>query len=135
LKGEVVVDTAPLIDYLCNEGVVDKIQKEIINNPDVTNVIVSPITLAEIFYVLCRAKGEEFATEKTDIIKNAAKIELEFKIRDIAGKYKCERAISLADCYVLATAKINSTIAVFKKEQEIVDELNKKPFDVNIKLY
>ncbi|MHA1382105.1 MAG: PIN domain-containing protein [Candidatus Helarchaeota archaeon] len=135
MKGEVVVDTAPLIDYLCNEGVVDKIQKEIINNPDVTNVIVSPITLAEIFYVLCRAKGEEFATEKTDIIKNAAKIELEFKIRDIAGKYKCERAISLADCYVLATAKINSTIAVFKKEQEIVDELNKKPFDVNIKLY
>ncbi|MHA1380731.1 MAG: hypothetical protein ACTSRG_20380 [Candidatus Helarchaeota archaeon] len=44
-------------------------------------------------------------------------------------------ARSKSKCYVLATAKINSAIAVFKKEQEIVDELNKKPFDVNIKLY
>jgi len=44
----------------------------------------------------------------------------------------CKRALSLADCCVLATAKINSAIAIFKKEQELLDELDKKDFDLRI---
>lgn len=133
-KDNVTVDTGPLIDYLCNVGVVDIIQNDIIDNKRVKNVIISPVTLTEIFYVLCRQKGEKSAKESVELIKKSVKIELEFNIRELAGKYKCERALSLADCYVLATAKLNSAIAVFKKEQELEDELSKKSFDISIVL-
>ncbi len=132
---KVVIDTGPLIDYLINEGVADIVQKEIIDNVKIIKVIISPITLTEIFYVLCRDKGEKFASEKASLIKNAVKVELEFKIRELAGNYKCKRPLSLADCYVLATAKLNSATAIFKKEQELVDEMKKNQFDVDIKLY
>ena len=133
-KDKLVLDTGPLIDYLCNEGIADIIEDKIIENPNVTNIIISPLTVAEIYYVLCRTKGEKFADEKTNILKTSTKVELEFRIREIAALYTCKRAISLADCYVLATAKINNAPAVFKDEQEILEEMNKNPFDVKIEI-
>ena len=98
-RDNLVLDTGPLIDYLSNEGIADIIEEEIIENPNVTNIIISPITVAEIYYVLCRTKGEKFAAEQTNILKAVVKVELEFKLR--------------------ATAKINNAPAVFKEEQEI----------------
>lgn len=135
LQFKFVVDTAPLIDYLCDVGVADMLQKEVIDNENVSHVIISPITLTEIFYVLCRQKGETFAKEKVKILNDAVKIEMEFRIRGLAGKYKCERNISLADCYVLATAKINSATAIFKKEKELTIEMEKKEFDIPLRFF
>jgi hypothetical protein len=40
-----------------------------------------------------------------------------------ASKYKCERTISLADCFCLAFAR---------KEKDLVKEMQRKPFDVEI---
>ena len=52
---------------------------------------------------------------------------------DLAAKYKCERSISLADCFVLALAKRLGCKALFtRREQELVKEMNKKKFDVEI---
>lgn len=133
-KDNIVLDTGPLIDYLCNTGVVEFVQNEVIDNPKIKNIIISPITLTEIFYILCRQKGEIFAKDSIDLLRAAVKVELEFKIREIAGKYKCERAISLADCYTLATAKLNSATALFKKEEEIDNELKNEPFDLDLKI-
>ncbi len=113
-------------------GVAEIVQNDIIDNKEVKNIIISPITLTEIYYIFCRQRGEESTKKLTEKIKSAVRIELEFNVRDLAGKYKCERALSLADCYVLATAKINSAIAIFKKEQELLDELDKKDFDLRI---
>lgn len=131
-KNAIVLDAGPIIDYLSNAGIVDIIQKYIIDNKEVTKIIISPITLTEIFYVLCRQKDEKFASEKVNELKKSVKVELEFNLRELAGKYKCKRAISLADCYVLATAKLNSATAVFKPEEEILKEVKKKQFDVKL---
>ena len=131
-KGNLVIDTGPLIDYLSDVGVAEIVQNDIIDNKEVKNIIISPITLTEIYYIFCRQKGEDSAKKLTEKIKKAVNIELEFNVRDLAGKYKCERALSPADCYVLATAKINSAIAIFTKEQELLDELDKEKFDLRI---
>ena len=50
-----------------------------------------------------------------------------------AGRYKCSRAISLVDCYVLAVAKIQNVPAVFaKREEDVKKELERRPFDVKL---
>ncbi len=131
-NNKLVIDTGPLIDYLCDVGVADLVQNKIIDNKKVTHIIISPLTLTEIYYVLYRQKGDKFALESIEKIRNAVKNELEFNIRELAGKYKCKRALSLADCYVLATAEKNSATAIFKRERELADELSKTPLDVNI---
>ena len=131
-SNKLVLDAGPLIDYLCDVGVAELVQNDIVDNNKVIQIIISPLTLTEIYYVLCRQRGAKFALESIQKIRNAVKIELEFNIRELAGNYKCERAFSLADCYVLATAKINSATAIFKREQELDDELSKAPLDVDI---
>ena len=50
----------------------------------------------------------------------------------IAGKYKCERAISLSDCFTMAVSKNIGYPALFKEEEEICQEINKKAFDVEL---
>jgi hypothetical protein len=50
-----------------------------------------------------------------------------------AGTYKCERAISLADCYVLGLAKLEQATALFaRKERELEKEIKRKPLDVQV---
>lgn len=50
-----------------------------------------------------------------------------------AASYKCERAISLADCFVIALARLTGSSAVFaKKEKELLIEMKRRRFDVPI---
>ncbi len=53
-------------------------------------------------------------------------------IQVIAGKYKCERAISLSDCFTMAVSKSMGFPALFKEEEEISQEINKKAFDIDL---
>jgi hypothetical protein len=47
--------------------------------------------------------------------------------------HKCERNLSLADCYVLALAKLLETTAVFaRRESELAKEISRSPLDVGI---
>jgi len=51
-----------------------------------------------------------------------------------ASVYKCERAISLADCFSLAQARWLNCAALFsRKEKDLLKEMAKRPFDVEIK--
>ena len=54
------------------------------------------------------------------------------EIQMIAGKYKCERAISLSDCFTMGVSKSIGYPALFKEEEEIRKEINKKAFDVEL---
>jgi len=55
------------------------------------------------------------------------------EIIEQAAIYKCKRSISLADCYTLAIAKLYHCKALFLlKEAELIKELNKEQFDVQI---
>ena len=51
----------------------------------------------------------------------------------IAGTYRCERAISLADCYVLGLAKLEGAAALFaRRERELEKEIEEKPVDIQV---
>jgi len=95
----------------------------------------SILAISEIFYILCRLRGATFAEDKINNMLKSQVLKI-YKTTELAtetGKFKCERAISLADCSCIATAKLAGAKAVFaRKEKELVKEMERKPFDVEI---
>lgn len=95
----------------------------------------SRLCIAELFYVLCRRRGMKTATDYTHAFLDAGHSVLtdSDEIDIAAGAYKCERAMSLADCYVIATAKSHSASAVFARHERDLDaEIKRKRFDIDI---
>jgi len=73
----------------------------------------------ELKYILCRQKGYENAIKIVSEFLKGFTIYSEEKLRDEAARLKCNFAISLADCYSLATAKLLDIPVYMKKEDEI----------------
>jgi predicted nucleic acid-binding protein len=95
----------------------------------------SLITISEVFYILCRLRGAKFAEEKINDMLASRVLDIcdSIEIAVRTGKIKCERNISLADCSCLAVAEMTKAKAVFaKREKELVKEIEKKPFNVEI---
>lgn len=85
--------------------------------------------------MLCRLKSPEYALEKINLILRSGVMEVNNTLEMAlgAGRLKCERAISIGDCSSIATAMVSGSQVVFaQREKEIVDEMNKKPFNINI---
>jgi len=75
---------------------------------------ISETVVSEIFYVFCRQKGFQEAKKKIDLVLDGAEVIEGREIQMIAGKYKCERAISLSDCFTMAVSKSIGSPALFK---------------------
>ncbi len=91
--------------------------------------------LSEAYYVLCRKRGPKHADAVVSVFLQGDYAEMlaSTEIDMAAGKYKCERAISLADCYVLAAAKLRHATALFARpESDLLEEMEKHTFDVEI---
>ncbi len=56
------------------------------------------------------------------------------ELRLIAGRIKCERSISLSDCFTCSIGKKLGIPVLFKKEREIEKEIKKKAFDFTLHL-
>jgi predicted nucleic acid-binding protein len=103
----------------------------------------SPITaytchfnLSEAEYILCRMLGRTQARSKVDNLVRSNYINLTdvAKLYANAAEIKCERALALGDCYTIANAKVTSSTALFAfQEEELKREMEKKPFDVEIR--
>jgi hypothetical protein len=95
----------------------------------------SVLAICEIYYVLCRLRGAEFADGKINDMLKSQVLEV-YKSTELAietGKIKCERTISLADASCIATGKLANAKAVFaREEKEIAREIKRKPFEVEI---
>lgn len=95
----------------------------------------SGVAVSELFYVLCRKRGGRFAREAVETILRSGRVSVASsnEIDIEAGGYKCARSVSLADCYVLAVAKVLKGTAVFaRREDEMNREARRKPFDVDV---
>lgn len=132
-KGRMVFDAGVVIELLLSASKAEMIKKAIRDGeilPYVTH-----ITFAEVLYILCRRIGWRLADEKVmGLIESGYFIIEEVgRIFEISARYKCERRISLADCFTLSLAKYVSAPALFAvREKELVDENEKNPFDVSI---
>jgi len=135
LRGSVTFDSSALIEYLTGTDL-GLVVKEYFENLKLDErVYCSSYAVSETFYVLCRMKGLEHARDDMDRILRSRVIEIgstdEMALE--AGRIKCERAISIADCSCIATAKLTNSQAVFaQKEKELKEEIGRKVFDMNL---
>lgn len=126
----VVVDTGVWIEYFSETKLGQKFKEKIVE--DRISIYISETAVSEIFYVLCRQNGYQEAGKNIKRVLDGAEVIEGRGIQMIAGKYKCERAISLSDCFTIAVSKSMGFPALFKEEEEISKEIKKKAFDVDI---
>jgi predicted nucleic acid-binding protein len=133
LQGKLSIDSSVPIAYFLGEKTGELARAEIFQPGKV--ILFTRFGLAEVFYTLCRNKGMEFARESinTLIQTSYCTFEESNELAIEAASYKCERAISLADCFVIALAKLTGSTAVFtRKEKELTVEMKRKNFDVPV---
>ncbi len=132
LPSRLAIDSSVLLAYFLGERAGRVVKERILGNAGVER-FVSHLTLAETFYILCRSRGEEFASASMTVLENTGYLKTEESLRldYAAARYKCARKISLADCYVLALARnIQGTALFVRKEIDIAKESQRSAFDV-----
>jgi hypothetical protein len=125
-----VLDASVLVELAYGTKVGEAI-KTLLEESD--KAFTTQLSLTELFYILCRKLGAELAEKKiTDLIESGyITPEQPRSLIYEVGKIKCKRAISLADCYIIALAKEVGGKAVFaRKEREIEKEMMKEVFEV-----
>lgn len=132
LPSKLSIDTGVILSYFLGEET-GRLAKSILLQPRGRKIFCNRLCVSELFYILCRRRGEAFARESveaflgTGYVSVVSSDELDME----AGTYKCRRALSLADCYVLALAKLQGAAALFaRRESDVRKEIMKRPLDV-----
>jgi len=128
------IDSGIVLAYFLGERLGEFVKSEIFT-PKNKTILCNRLCLSELFYVLCRRKGKAFARESTNMFLRAqyASVIASDELDITAGAYKCERAISLADCYVLGLAKLEGAAALFaRRERDLEKEIEENPLDVQV---
>lgn len=135
LRGNVTLDTSAIMEYLMGTELGQTVKTYFETLKSEEKVYCSLYNLSETFYVLCRLKGEEYATEKVKEMLDSQMIEI-YNTREMAletGRLKCENAISMGNCSCIATAKITESRPLFAhKEKELVNAMKKRPLATEI---
>lgn len=133
LSGRLAVDTSVLVELVSGMPL-GILFKDLLKN-GVVEAFVSEMAIAELRYIICRKHGWAVSMERVDDLLKSGYLHVEetsFLIED-AARLKCERALSLADCFCLALARRFACKALFaKKEDDLLKEMRKKPFDIEI---
>jgi predicted nucleic acid-binding protein len=127
------IDSGVIIAYLLGESIGEVVRDKILSGE--RRVYCGRIVASELFYILCRRRGERFAREAVDALLKSGRLSVvsSDEIDAEAGAYKCARSISLADCYVLAVAKVFGSAALFaRRESDMSAEARKKSFDAEV---
>ena len=127
---ELVVDTGPLIEFLGGTSLGLRFEEKVLRNEVI--LYMSETAVSEVCYILCRQLGVAEARRKMKIFLDSMDVVEGKEVQMLAGEYKCKRAISLSDCFTIAASKSLGVPAMFKKEQELLEEIKKEKFDVEI---
>ena len=126
---KLVFDTQPLISFF--KGDDDNVQKllELVENRKFEAVLISAISISELFYIFSRFRNIELAEIVLNHIKHSGIgiVPVSTAIAEVAGKFKFKYSkedISLADCIIASTASKENAILVsddpdYKKIKEI----------------
>jgi len=132
-NGDTVFDTSALIELLDLTPKGNSLRRALISNR-LTGYL-SEISLSETIYILCRKFGYENAISRVRSLIDSGYfvVERTSEIVELAGRYKCERALSIADCYSLAAGKhLGLPVLFARREVELEKEIKRKAFDVRI---
>lgn len=134
LPPRISIDSGVILAYFLGERLGELVRSQIFASKSRT-VLCNRLCLSELYYVLCRRRGEAFARESANkFLKGQyASVIASDELDMAAGAFKCERAISLADCYVLGLAELEGAAALFgRRESELEKEAKKKAFAVPV---
>ncbi len=136
------VQVFPFTDVACDGGVLIELLEggpQSLLAQEILAGRVEPLTtilaLTETQYILCRKIGPAKANQKMkDLIdSNYYEIWQLDSLRNDASLLKCQRSLSLPDCFTIALAMKNSIPAIFAtREKELDRELHKQPFSISI---
>jgi predicted nucleic acid-binding protein len=133
LSGKLALDTRALIELIFSSPTGLKL-KEALKNERI-KAYTTELHIAELRYILCRRLGPTESNGRVNNLLTSCYVGVE-RISHLcmeASKYKCERAISLADCFCLALAKRYTYTATFaRRERDLIAEIQKEQFDVEI---
>jgi predicted nucleic acid-binding protein len=133
LKGAYATDTSILIELVYGTPLGETLRDAILE--EAVEVIAHELAIAELRYVLCRKIGKEKAKARVEKLLASGYIMVEdsSELIETAADYKCERAISLPDCFTLSLGKERSLPVLFAgREKELAAEMESKPFNVEI---
>ena len=128
-----IVDTGVLIEYINEAGKYHEKVRKLIESGSSDSLLVTPITLSEVLYVSYRvykaaglSEANDYAREFVEWLLSRLKVtEVNHEIVVKAGEIKKKYGIALLDCYVIATADYLKDKALFKKEKEILQVLDR----------
>lgn len=122
-KNSIVIDTGVFIEYFEKTEAGIKFKKKLLMDPDIIHYHLSPLVETELKYLFCRKWGKQKGFLLVEELLMNYSIHSESDLRDEASRLKCNYSISLADCYSLAIATLNTFPIYFKKEAEILENL------------
>lgn len=130
LRGRLALDSSVLVEIF-NDSPTGRRVVEGLQEPQV-EAFTSWVNLTEASYIVCRKVGRERSASARDDLVASGFVTLveDVKVHGTAAELKCERAISLADCYTLATAAVSGSKPLFlRRENDLARESQKRPFD------
>ena len=112
-RSKYLLDSSALLVFMEDEAGADKVQ-DILRNK---KVILPFVVLLEVYYITLREKGPDVADRRYAMIKSLD-VEIKWQMDEstlmLAGKYKAQYRISLADAMIAAFAKTENAILVHK---------------------
>ena len=133
LKGKLAIDTSALIELIYCDILGQKLKKAL--ETDMVEAYTTELAITELRYVLCRKLGWQQSKERVNKLLASGYFTVEdtSQLINEAAKIKCQRAISLPDCFILALAhKIDGNALFARQEQELADEMGKKSFGITL---
>lgn len=127
MKKKYVLDSFALLAYLKEEDNYGKVQSLL--SLDKAHILMNNINIGETFYIIARERGMEKAEYFTDVIFPTLPItNIENTLPETieAAKIKAKYPISYADCFAVATARLEKAIIItgdpeFKLVEKIVN--------------
>ena len=133
LRGAYALDTSTLIELVYGTIGGKRLSDAILN--EVIDAVTHELAIAELRYVLCRSLGKEEAKVRVEKLLASGYFLVEdiSKLIETAADYKCERAISLPDCFTLSLGREGSLPVLFAgRERELAAEMERRPFGLDI---
>ncbi len=133
LTGDMVFDTSVLLELIMGSRAGRRLSELL--KADALRPLTTEINVAELRYILCRKVGEDQATDVVQKLLNSGYLKI-IPTNDVAKEaslLKCQRAISLVDCFTFALGKTSQSKVLFARhEKELDREIEKSPFDITV---
>ena len=129
VSGNLAFDSSVLVEILSDSELGRSIYARLQDDDVIART--SWVNISEASYILCRKVGHEKARAAAQNLLDSGfiRVEEDERIHALASEIKCERAISLVDCYTFAVAQVTGSVPVFaRQEKELTRESQKRPF-------